>query len=543
MVADLTQPTMPLVYVNPAFEQITGYSAQEAVGKSPRYLWGSDRSQPEVDTLVEALRNCEEAQVTLRNYRKDGSLFWNELRVAPIFDHRHQATHYLGVMRDVTDSKPPVAAHLDDRALCEPVTGLLDRASFKSRLQALIDGADRGAFLLVKIDVIDFHAFNTSFGYGTGDALLREIADRLRRLPGALVGRVGADEFAIALPRPAPAAAAKAIVQEMHEALEAPYTLPIAMLNVRFALGYTVGVKQHPAVSLMREGTVALHEAKRSGRRLTEYDEATHSKLQVRGRLTSALQRAIANQEFHFHFQPKVELATGRLVGAEGFVRWSHPAFGDQSPGQVLSLAEETGLVLPISQWALSQIAAFAARCNVGRGKPLPIAFRVSPVDLGRFDLLRRLQEVTREFGIEPGWLTLGLAQNAFVQSGAEIVPMLRQIRDMGFGVSIDNFGIHFASAEYLHRLPVSEIKIHRGFVKGMMENRFHRVAVESVIRLGEALGADVTARGVDTAAEAKALRDLSCPIGQGVHLGEPMTEAAFLALANRQVLERAAVS
>ena len=519
---------MPLVYVNAAFERITGYSAREAVGKGSRYLWESDDSQPEFATLVEALRDRGEAQVTLRNYRKDGSLFWNELRVAPILDRHDRATHYFGVMRDVTDKKSLVT-HLNDTALRDSLTGLFDRTNYRPQLQAFIDASGDSAFLLVKADIIDFHELSTSFGYNTGDALLVEIADRLRRLPDALIGRVGADEFAIAVRLRDPSAA-KAMVEEMHEVLEAPYTLPIAMLNVRFAIGYTVGAMQPPALRLLREGAAALHEAKRTGQRATEYDQTTHTRLETRRRVTSELQRAIANEELQLHFQPKIELATGRLVGAEGHIRWPHPTFGGKS---LVSLANETGLVLPISQWAVRNIAAFTARCNRGRERPLPIGCRVSAVDLERFDLLRRMREVVREFGIEPAWFTLGLTQDVLVQRAAEIVPMLEQIRGMGFGVSIENFGAHFAPVEYLSRLPASEIKIHGGFVRGMRENRFQRVAVDSVIRLGEALGVDVTARGVDTEAEAEALRELNCPIGQGLFCGEPMPEAAFLALAN----------
>lgn len=369
LVLDLAKPNMPLVYVNAAFEHITGYSAHEAVGKSPRHLWGRDHSQPEIATLVEALRNREEAQVTLRNYRKDGSLFWIELRVAPIFDRHHRATHYFGVMRDVTDKQSPVA-HVNGTASRDPVTGLLDRTGYDPQLQALIDASGDSAFLLMKADVIDFHELNTSFGYHMGDALLQEIADRLRRLPGALIGRIGADEFVIGLCLPDPAAA-KAIVEEMQDALEAPYTLPIALLNVRFAIGYAIGPKQHPAVRLMREGSFALRKAQRLGGRVLggrviEYDQTTHVKLQARRRLTGQLQQAIAKQQFRLEFQPKVELATGRLVGGQGFLRWHHPVLGDRGTGELLSLAEKTGLIVQMSEWAMNNLAAFTARCNQG---------------------------------------------------------------------------------------------------------------------------------------------------------------------------------
>jgi PAS domain S-box-containing protein/diguanylate cyclase (GGDEF)-like protein len=525
MVMDLGRPSMPVIYVNAAFERITGYAAKEAIGKSPRHLWGSDRSQPELAVLVAAIRNREEGHVTFRNYRKDGSLFWNELRVAPILDRRHKATHYLGLIRDVTDRRSP-ALHLGRTGLRDPVTGLFDRSRFKPELQALIDAWGDGAVLLVKLDVMDFHEFNTGFGYHTGDALLREIADRLGRVAGGLIGRTSADEFVIALWLPSPSAA-RAIVEEMLEALEGPYTLPAAMLNVRFATGYTIGVKQHTALRLLQEGAAALHQAKRSGQRIVEFDQTTDAELRRRRRFTSDLQRAIANQEFRLHFQPKVELSTGRLVGAEAILHWPRATFDTSS----LSLAYDTGLILPLRQWTLRKLAAFAARCNRGRHTRLPIAFRIADTDLGRSDLLRRLQEVTLEFEIEPAWITLGLAQDVFVQRAAELLPVLVQIREMGFGISIENFGIHFASTGRLNQLHVSELKIHGGFVRGMLGNRYHRVAVESVIRLGEALGVDVIAKGVDTAAVAKVLRDLNCPIGQGLFLGEPMPEEAFLAL------------
>lgn len=533
LVVDVTQQDAPLVYVNAAFEQTTGYSAEEAVGKNCRFLWGKDELQPELVILGEAIRNRQKAQVTIRNYRKDGSQFWSELRVAPIFDHHRRVSHYLGVIRDVTDRKAP-SRRADETASRDAHTGLLDRTSFKPQLEALMGGSDDGAFLVVKADIIGFQEFNTSFGYNMGDALLQEIADRLRRLDGALIGRTGADAFAIACRLQEPAAAA-AVAEELHEALEAPYTLPLVMLTIRFAVGYTIGTKQHPAIRLLREGSAALHDAKRPGRRLVRYDKAIDDQVKVRGRLTSELQRAVADEDFLFHYQPKIELATGRLVGAEALIRWRHPVFGLQRPGKFIPLAEETGLILPLSQWAIRTVAAFAARCNEGRARPLPIACGVSAVDLDRFDLIGRLEEAIRESGVEPAWCTLAFTERVFAEGTPEIVAMLGQILDMGFGLSINDFGAHSAPSQYLDRLRASEIKIARSFVRGMLGNRLHGVVVESVIRLGEALGAHVTAEGVDTEAEAQALRDLNCPMGQGVFLGEPMPEEAFLALADRE--------
>ena len=500
-------------------------------------------------TSSAALARREDVTVTLRNYRKDGTQFWNELQLAAVRDGRGALTHYVGIMRDVTRLQD-ATSRLQQAVQCDLLTGLANRLTFHEQLEEMLRQGDASRVLLLKLDVSGFHVINTSFGDETGDALLLQMAALLREIPEAVAGLsswLAADEFALAT-RLADMSEADALVARLRARFAEPFTLPGTTLAVRVAIGYTLAQPGMTARALFQQAAIALRQSKASQPlEPCRFDAVSAALVRNRANLTVELSQAVAHRDFVLHYQPKVELVTGELVGAEALIRWAHPLFGLQPPGRFIPTAEETGMIVDIGALALRSAAAFACRLNADRDVPLSIAVNVSPVQFTHRDLEETLRRVLDETGADPRWLTLELTESVFAESSPEIIAVLRRIRDLGCGLAIDDFGTGYSSLRYLETFPLSEIKIDRSFVSGLDRSRFRSVVVDAVVKMGRALGAAVTAEGVETDADRLALLQIECPYAQGYAFGAPMPEEAFALVANepaprRPVLPRLAI-
>ncbi len=531
LVVDLAQPDQPLVHVNPAFEAMTGYRADEVLGRNCRHLQGADREQPEIDALRIAVARREEALVTLRNYRKDGTLFWNELHLAPVFDERDEATHYVATARDVTAERE-AAETLHRAAYTDALTGLANRGSFALQLESLLHDDETEWVLAIELDVQKFHEINSTAGYDVGDSLLLALADRLREgLPDALIGRLGANEFAIAL-RLVDDLEGETEVRAVRRLLGERFVLPGIAFDVFFAIGFTVAERRASAKAVMRQASVALHEAKSAGSGETRrFDRATEAGLLGRVRLTTELQQASPDADFVLHYQPKVDLRTGEVLGAEALLRWLHPVFGVQPPDRFIPIAEQTGLVIDLGEWALRRAARFAAAVNRDRERPLVFAVNVSTVQMRRRDMAKIVQRVLLEAGAEPDWLVLELTESIFADLSPDMIGHFRRLRELGVGISIDDFGTGYSSLKYLGSFPVTEIKLDRSFVAGLESNAYNRTIIQAVLKVGADLDIGVIAEGVETAAERSQLLAIGCRMAQGYLFSKPLDEPSFMAL------------
>jgi PAS domain S-box-containing protein/diguanylate cyclase (GGDEF)-like protein len=532
LLANLDDPHLTLTFVNGAFETITGYSREEVIGKDCSFLQGADQLQPEIARINEAIERRAPVSCTLRNYRKDGALFWNALRLVPVVDRTGRATHFLGLMRDVTAPRQALE-QLDRAGRIDLLTGCLNRHAIIGRLEALL-AQPSGCLLVVKLNVARFHEINTGFGHEVGDMALREIARRLGALRPDAVARIGGDEFAVAK-----ALGSREHVEpwldRLHAELTRAYVLPAATIEVRFATGFVVAEPGSDAIAVIRQAGTALHESKTSRLRETrEFDGADVLRLQNRLRLTSDLQQALANDEFLFHYQPKFDLRTGQIVGAEALIRWGHGVFGVQRPARFIALAEENGLILDIGRWGRRAAARFAAEINAARSTPLSISVNVSAVELTHRDFIASLAEALAVSGADPSWLTLELTETLVAQDTPEILGLFRRLRELGVGLSVDDFGTGYSSLCYLDRFPITEIKIDRSFVADLRRSASKRIIVGAVIDLGRAQGIDVVAEGVETEADRQALREMGCPLAQGFILSPPLDPARFKAFIER---------
>jgi PAS domain S-box-containing protein len=527
LIADMRARGQPIVHVNSAFESITGYAAGEAIGKNCRYLQGSDRLQPEITEIRAALAEGRTGSVTLRNYRRDGTMFRNALRLVPIRDGAGQVTHFVGLMRDVTH-----AAGIDR------LTGLLDRYGLIDRLAA-IDADATSALLLVKVDILRFHDVNSGFGYDVGDALLRSAAERLAALPAAAVARVGTNSFAIAFGLPE-SGRPESAAEDVLELLKPRFVLPGTSLAVQFAAGHTSGFVGDDPLQLVRQAGAALQRSKAMpGHPPQAFAASDERDARNRIRLASELQTAVSNQELLFHYQPQFDLNSGQLVGAEALMRWNHGAFGLQPPGRFIGIAEETGAILEIGAWGLRTLAAQAAQVNRGLGRPIRFAFNVSVLEFIQRDMVAFVHKVLEETGCRPEWLTLELTENLMAGERENIRRAFGDLRRLGIGISIDDFGTGYSNLRYLESFPISEIKVDRSFVHDVAHSPAKRVIVESVVKLGGALDIRVVAEGIETEAERAIMRTLGCSIGQGYLFAAPMTESKLRRLLDQGMVLR----
>ena len=527
LIADMRTRGQPIVQVNPAFEAITGYAAAEAIGKNCRYLQGSDRLQPEIADVRAALTDGRPVSVTLRNYRRDGTMFRNALRLLPCRDDAGELTHFVGLIRDVTH-----AAGIDR------LTGLLDRYGLLDRLAA-IDASATSALLVIKLDILRFHDVNSGFGYEVGDALLRATAARLATLPATALSRVGTNSFALAFELGQMSRAAS-MVEDVLALLKPRFVLPGASLAVQFAAGFALTSVAADPLQLVRQAGAALQQSKAKPLHPPHAFVAEDERdARNRIRLTSELQAAGPNQELLFHYQPQVDLASGDLVGAEALLRWNHGVFGLQPPSRFIRIAEETGAILEIGAWGLRTLAALAARINSGRRSPLRFAFNVSVLEFMRSDMTAFVQQVLEETGCRADWLTLELTENLMVGEPEHIRGAFAELRRLGVGISIDDFGTGYSNLRYLESFPLSEIKIDRSFVHDVAHSVAKRVIVESVVKLGSTLGIRVVAEGIETEAERAIMRALGCSVGQGFLFAAPMDEAKLNRLLDQGLIVR----
>ncbi|MBO6640540.1 MAG: EAL domain-containing protein [Roseitalea sp.] len=528
LIADAHDPHLRLIHVNRAFETITGYSRSEAIGKNCRYLQGRDRLQPEIARLREAIAELKPIAVTLRNYRKDGRLFWNSIRLFPL-PGPDGMTYIVGLIKDVTDLHES-AERIDRAEHHDYLTGSLNRYTFVQRFDAL-STRSKQLPVVVKINAAQFQDINTSYGFDVGDALLRQISERLQALGPNLIARTGGDEFAIACLVDG-RAQALAWLNRIRIALTERFTLPGASIEVRFAIGFVVGQAGSNALSLLRQAGTALHHSRGTRlREVKEFDAADQRRSVQRQRMTNELQQAVANGEFLFHYQPRIDLRTGALIGAEALLRWDHGVFGLQRPDRFIELAEDTGLILDIGHWGRCEVARFAAEVNRHRKTPLHFSVNVAAIELTHRNIVASVYEAVKESSADPAWLTLELTERMLADDTPQLMATLNQLRELKVGLSVDDFGVGYSSFSYIDRFPLTEIKIDKGFVGEMSQSAAKRIIIGAVIEIGRELNLDIVAEGIETKAQRDALNAMNCPFGQGYLFGAPVEADVFKAL------------
>ena len=529
LIVDAQQSDLPLVYANPAFSAITGYALDDALGRNCRFLHGSDRDQPGLAALRAALAEGREVSVVLRNYRRDGSLFWNELLVAPVRDEEGLLTHFVGVQQDITEARRN-EERLAFQALHDELTGLPNRRALLARLRAL---PETMGIALLLIDIDQFKLINDTLGHAFGDDVLRALALRLRgALPGeSLLARFGGDEFVVTVPRDQ-----QASVQQALDAVLAAVREPLDVRGMVQHLTPSIGVAlapehAHDAETLVRNADAAMYEAKKQGRNaIVFYSAPMHAAVRSRLDAVSRLRNADLGSELALHYQTMHDGRNGDLIGVELLLRWPRGPEELRNPEALIPVLEETGLILPVGRWVIDQ-ACRRQRMLQGMGpRGCRVAINVSALQIMHGTLVEDVQAALAAHDAKPGLLELELTESALMADPRRAEQIMWHLKRMGVSLAIDDFGTGYSSLAYLKRLPVDRLKIDRTFVRDVLTDADDALICGSIIALAHNLGLEVVAEGVETLAQRQWLSTRNCDAMQGYLFTRPQAFADAVA-------------
>ncbi len=429
------------------------------------------------------------------------------------------------------------------QAFHDPLTGLPNRAHFLAALRdALRDAGPRDQVAVLFFDLDRFKLINDSLGHAAGDRLLVILAQRLSRLvrPNRLLARLAGDEFVLLILGPAAEAEALECAQRILQIGRRPFAIDGRELFTSCSIGITVrDPRRTTPAALLREADIALYQAKERGRaQFALFDEALEEGGLERVELDAALRRAVAREQLRLRFQPIFDLQTGAPVGAEALLRWHHPHRGVLPPSAFLELAEETGEILHIGQWVLGAAAEQAAAIahRLPSNAPFSIAVNLSAREFDQPDLVRQVRRILRRHGLAKGALCLEVTETVLVRDIPAAAQVLHELKRLGLRVAIDDFGTGYSSLSYLQQLPADVLKIDRAFGASLAESERSLAIVDSIIRLGRALGMEIVAEGIEEPAQLEALRRLGCTHGQGHFLAPPMDERQLRRFLDRTI-------
>lgn len=534
MITSSTQLDHPIVYVNPAFERITGYSAEEVIGQSGRFLVRDDFNQRGLGTIREALRSRREAHAILRNYRKDGSLFWNELFIAPVRDESgSMTTHFVSIVNDVSE-RISYEQQLEFHANHDALTGLANRNLLNDRIaqalaQARADGLMVGVLLL---DLDRFKLINDGFGHSPANELLKSVAHRLNQSvrDTDTVARLGGDEFVVVIGRLQSADDLSIVAGKILRSLNQPFIMEGKEIFVTASVGAALFPRDgdHGEI-LLRNADVAMYRVKEHGRNNYRFyaPDMTHmaiDRLDMEGNLRRALER----DELQVYYQPLVDLRSGSIVGAEALVRWQHPRIGMIQPGEFIPLAEDTGLIIPLGQLVLRRVCTDIIDWQAGDLLPVKISINLSAREFRQDDLSAAIGKVLDETGVDGSRLAFELTESMVMHDVENTLLTLRELKNLGATISLDDFGTGYSSLSYLKRFPIDTLKIDRSFVRDIHQDKDDAAIAHAVIAMAHKLGIAVIAEGVETLDQLELLRQFSCDEMQGYLFSRPVPVAEF---------------
>ncbi|OON62906.1 hypothetical protein B0920_05620 [Massilia sp. KIM] len=509
-------------YVNPAFEQLTGYSLREVKGRDPRFMGIPDCDEPERQRIREAIQACRSVHAILRNRRKNGEVFYNDLRIDPVRGLDGEVTHFVGVLNDVTASRH-YERRLRHLAHHDPLTGLANRTLLMDRLREAVERARRDgtAGALAFVDLDNFKHINDSLGHEAGDRVLQEVAARLRAnmRDEDLVARIGGDEFVLLVHE----ALGAGHVGELLERVRRSVNAPVELGGREVVPGISVGASLFPndgdtVDAVMRAADAAMYHAKALGKNNVQfYSDELGSAMRQYLLLQASLSRAIRNRELVLGFQPKVDLRSGKVVGAEALVRWQRPNHGLVGPDSFIPVAEETGLIVPLGQWVIHE-ACKALRSLGEEGlDDVVISVNLSAHQLRQRRFAQQLGRTLRRYRVAPQRFELEVTESQLMDRPGDAMDALDELKALGVRLSIDDFGTGYSSLSRLRKFPVDYIKIDRSFLGGPCDDE-HTVIPRAIIALGHSLKLQVVAEGVETREQVDFLRAQGCDQIQGYY-------------------------
>jgi diguanylate cyclase (GGDEF)-like protein/PAS domain S-box-containing protein len=517
--------------VNRSLSLFLGYPESELMSSNLQAITHRDDLGPALAGLKSMLKQRSDfMQMEVRHQRRGGGQVWALWNVARYHDPKDEEVYLILQLQDITERKQS-EERLRHDAFHDPLTGLPNRALFADHVKLTIARVKRvpaRRFAVLFCDLDRFKVINDSLGHMVGDQLLVEVARRLERClrEGDTVARVGGDEFTILLEDLVDEEEAVVVAERIQREVSAPITLSGREVFTTMSIGLAAGTSSYAdPEDILRDADTAMYRAKSLGKaRHVVFDHSMHASAVNLLQIETDLRKALEKGQFYLLYQPIVSLDNFKLCGFEALVRWHHPERGLISPLDFIPIAEETGQIIGIGEWALFE--ACRQMCEwqekYPQASPIFMSVNLSAKQFNHTLLIEQVENVLRKTGLNPRQLKLEITEGAVMDNIDAATEMLRQLRDLGVQLAIDDFGTGYSSLSYLHRFPIDTLKIDRSFVTRMAHNPENVEIVRTIVMLAQVLGMDVVAEGVETKEQLKLLRDLHCEYGQGYYFSRP---------------------
>ncbi|GAB4272604.1 MAG: hypothetical protein Kow0065_21770 [Methylomicrobium sp.] len=522
-----------IVNINEAFTLITGYTPQDVLGKTPAVLQSGEHDAAFYEAMWDSIRTRGQWQGEIWNRKKDGGLYPEWLTISSIVDEAGHVTHYVGIFSDHTLIKQH-EKELERIAHFDMLTGIPNRFLLDDRLQRAIAHAKREKTLLAVcyLDLDSFKPINDNLGHEAGDAVLIETARRLKHTVRDIdtVARLGGDEFVILLSGLTNTDECIVTLERMLDAITRPITVQDTPCKISASIGVTIYPEDNgEADTLLRHADQAMYVAKQSGKnRYYFYNAEQEQRLRSLSEMLQQIERGLIQREFELFYQPKVEIHSGRVIGAEALIRWRHPERGLLTPIDFLPLVEHSELEIVMGDWvidcALEQHHQWRQQ-----GLMLELSINISANHLQAADFVGKLTRKLAGYpNLPKGTLQIEILETAALEDFGKVIKIIEACRRLGISFALDDFGTGYSSLTYLRNLPAKTIKIDQSFVRDMLADQGDQAIVEGIIALAKTFARQTVAEGVETLAHLRTLRAMGCEIGQGYGIARPMTATDF---------------
>ncbi|MFJ9464107.1 MULTISPECIES: EAL domain-containing protein [Viridibacillus] len=524
----ITDPKKKIINVNPAFEFVTGYKKEEVVGHSPAILQSGIHASDFYKSMWNELYSKGEWQGEIWNRRKTGDVYPEWLSIMEVRNKQGEVTNYCGVFSDLTEQKD-VEDELEKRAMTDSLTGVSNRFAYTERMRVLLESSSTRSYqhAVLFLDLDRFKQINDTLGHAVGDYLLVEVVKRIQSLlkNKDILARYGGDEFVITLTNIHHPREAVHLAEMIIQLLEQPFAVEDQNLYVSTSIGISIYPHDGDDTEvLLTKADKAMYFAKQNGRGQFSFyfDELqTDSKRVLL--LDNELRKAIENDSFELHYQPKVSVTTGAIVGVEALVRWQNEKLGFVSPGEFIPYAEETGLIIPISECIINRACQDYLKLKSQNIKNMPIALNISSIHFHQSNFIESITQILERNNCPAHYFEIELTERTVMNSEKETIRKLVLLKQLGFKLSIDDFGTGYSSLSYLVQFPLNYLKIDRSFIQHICSLDDKQAVVDAIIQMAHRLHMKVIAEGVEQREQVQLLRKMGCDMIQGYYYSKPL--------------------
>ncbi|WP_163183658.1 GGDEF domain-containing phosphodiesterase [Neobacillus sedimentimangrovi] len=514
-----------ITYVNETFCKISKYSKNELIGKTHKVVNSGYHTKEFFKEMWNTIQRGEVWKGEIKNKAKDGSFYWVKSTIVPFLDNEGNPHQYISIRQDITKQK-----EIEEKNFYyvhhDALTGLRNRRCFNKDLSKWITETEQMALLF--LDLNRFKFVNDTLGHSIGDQILRDVAKRLSdHLNGkSELYRFGGDEFIIVIKNRTPDEV-RTLANEIIKQLEEPFFHE----KEKLYLGAGIGVSFFPddgndIESLVIKADMAMYKAKKGGGHFVQfYTSDIYEEMTKTIHLEAELRQALEEEQFKLHYQPQVDISSNKIIGVEALIRWEHPVLGNISPLEFIPIAEETGLIVPITEWVLRTACRQNQRWQESGISPFIIGVNISS-SLVNKDLVPMVKRILKETKLKPNYLEIELTES-IMQDPKITLPILKELKELGIRISIDDFGTGYSSLAYLRQLPIDRLKIDRSFIDEMKKD--NGAIVQAIIDLGTRLCLNVIAEGIETNEQLDLLTQLNCKEGQGYYFSRPLSSNEIL--------------